>query len=178
MSIDSADNLYVADRTYNLIRKISSTGVVTTFAGSGVAGRVDGMGTAASFQFNGYIASLSHDASGNLYVQPDLDKAVRKITPAGLVTTIAIPDGYNKAVSDETGNLYFVAMTSTGIPSIIRIGSTDVTDVLVSRGAVTFDYAPNGLKANAIGYVQAMRVSGGIIYIAGHNPMAIYKIKM
>jgi len=179
MSIDAADNLYIADRTYNLIRKISSTGEVTVFAGSGTAGTADGTGTAAMFQFTGYISSLSHDASGNLYVQADYDRAaIRKISPAGVVTTISVPAGSDKPVSDEAGNLYLVKTTSNGIPSIIRINTNGVTDVLVSRGTVTFDYAPNGLKANAIGYVQAMRVSGGILYVAGSNPMAIYKIKL
>lgn len=179
MSVDSADNLYVADRTYNQIRKISSTGVVSTYAGSGVAGMADGTGTGAAFKFSDYIVSLSHDAGDNLYVETDSDKnAIRKITPGGVVTTIAIPAGYRNAVSDKAGNLYFVAMTSTGMPSIIRIGTTGVADLLVWRGAVNLDSAPNTLKANAIGYVKAMRVADGVIYIAGDNPMAIYKIRM
>lgn len=179
MSIDSADNLYVADRTYKQIRKITSAGVVSTLAGSGVAGSADGTGTAASFNIQEYILSMSHDSSGNLYLQDDPNKnAVRKITPAGVVTTVAVPVGYRNAQVDEAGNLYLVTLTSTGVPSIVRVTTAGATELLVSRGAVNLDSAPAYLKANAIGYIQAYHVAGGVIHVAGHNPMAIYKIKL
>jgi hypothetical protein len=179
MSVDSAGNLYVADKTFNVIRKISSDGVVTSFAGSGVAGVVDGTGAAAAFHFQNYGLSMSHDANDNLYVEGDFDKnAVRKISPSGVVTTLAIPVGYQLMSADKAGNLYFLAKASNGLPSIIRIGSTGVADLLVSQGAVNLDTAPNNLHANAIGYVQALEVVDGTIYVAGNNPMAIYKIKM
>lgn len=179
MTVDSADNVYVADTTYKVIRKISSTGMVTTLAGSGVAGTADGTGTAAAFQFGDTFRSMSHDANGNLYIEGDYGtNVVRKITAAGVVTTIAIPSGYWDMTANEAGQLYFVATTATGIPSIIRIGATGAAEVLVSRGSVNFDTAPNFLQGNAIGYVKVMRVSGGYIYVAGHNPMAIYKIKI
>lgn len=180
MSVDSADNVYVADRTYRVIRKISSTGTVTTFAGSGVSGRSDGTGAAATFEFNDYNQTMSHDAGGNLYIEESTDRnAIRKITSGGAVTTLAIPVGYRKMVTDKLGNLYFIATTSTAVPSVLRIAPSGVTDVLVSRGAVNFDTAPDVLKDNAIGVVNAMTVSeDGYIHIAGHNPMALYKIKI
>lgn len=179
MSIDSADNLYVADKIYNVVRKISMDGVVSTFVGSGVAATTDGTGTGAAIQFRDYIVSMSHDANDNLYVEGDFDKnVIRKITPAGVVTSIPVQPGYRNTMADSAGNLYFVATTSTGIPSILRVSPAGVTDVLVSRGAVNFDSAPTVLRANALGYIQAMRIAGGYIYVAGHNPMVIYKIKI
>ena len=66
--------------------RVSSTGVVTTLAGSGVSGFVDGAGGSAQFK---NPQGLAVDASGNLYVADLLNIAIRKVTPSGLVTTIA-----------------------------------------------------------------------------------------
>jgi len=86
VALDVQHNLYVSDGVNNLIRKITPAGVVSTFAGSGAAGALDSVGTAASF--NG-PAGLTVDPSGNVYVADSNNNLIRKITPAGVVTTIA-----------------------------------------------------------------------------------------
>lgn len=86
LAVDASGNVFIADYINHLIRKITPAGVVTTFAGSGTAALTNGTGTAAAF--NGPIA-LAFDAGGNLIVADYLNHAVRKITPAGVVTTIA-----------------------------------------------------------------------------------------
>ena len=91
MTVDSSGNLYVADTGNNNIRKITSSGVVSTFAGSatagsGTSGSTNGTGTAATFN---KPASLAFDSSGNLFVSEFGNHMIRKITSAGVVTTFA-----------------------------------------------------------------------------------------
>jgi sugar lactone lactonase YvrE len=86
VAVDAAGNVYVADRGNNLIRKISTAGVVTTLAGSGVAGSANGTGTSASFNDPSDVAV---DAAGNVYVTDRGNNLIRKITQAGVVTTFA-----------------------------------------------------------------------------------------
>jgi sugar lactone lactonase YvrE len=86
LAVDASDNIYVTEYATNLIRKVDSTGVVTTFAGSGAAGQADSTGTLASF--NG-PSGIAVDKKGNLYVADTYNNVIRKITPAGVVSTIA-----------------------------------------------------------------------------------------
>ena len=83
---DAAGNVFVADWDNHRIRKVTSAGVVTTLAGSGIEGTLDGTGTAARF---GYPAGLATDAAGNIYVSDNNQHNIRKVTPAGVVTTLA-----------------------------------------------------------------------------------------
>jgi sugar lactone lactonase YvrE len=100
LTIDASGNLYVTDTHNNLIRKVTAAGIVTTVAGNkSTSGSVDGTGTAASFDFPQGIAA---DASGNLYVADTYGDTIRRITPDGVVTTLAGAAGITGAI-DGTG---------------------------------------------------------------------------
>lgn len=86
VAADTNGNLYVGDESNNKIRKITSDGTVTTFAGSGEEGSRDGSGIHASFYGPRGVA---FDTAGNLYVSDFGSNLVRKITPAAKVTTLA-----------------------------------------------------------------------------------------
>ncbi len=87
IAADSLGNLYVADTFNHTIRKISSAGVVTTLAGSpGNPGNADGANSAAHFY---YPFGVTVDTNGNVYVGDNSNDAIRKITPTGVVTTLA-----------------------------------------------------------------------------------------
>ena len=100
VAVDNQDNIYVTDMTLNYIKKISPAGVVSILAGNGAAGGfVDGTGTAARFN---YPYGLKCDAQGNIYVCDMYNSSIRKVTPAGVVTTLA---GNGVAgYADGTGN--------------------------------------------------------------------------
>jgi DNA-binding beta-propeller fold protein YncE len=85
--VTTGDQIIVVDQGSHTIRKISPTGFVTTLAGKpGEPGGVDGVGDAARFNHPQGVAA---DAYGNLFVADSGNGAVRKITPEGLVTTVA-----------------------------------------------------------------------------------------
>ena len=151
IGVDAAGNVYVADRGNNTIRKVTPTGTVTTLAGTaGVYGSADGTGAAASFYFP---IGIALDASNNIYVGDGLN-TLRKITPAGLVTTLAgtagiigSADGAGAAASfsgiggialDAAGNIYLAdqgnnlirKVTPSGVASTLagtsgRAGAVD-----------------------------------------------------
>jgi NHL repeat len=159
VAIDTLGNLYVADATNNAIRKVTSAGVVTTLAGNGASGFVDGTGAAARFNLP---IDVAIDAAGNLYVSDAGNNAIRKITPAGVVTTLAgggptnpgFVDGVGSAARFKTterlvlgtgGNLYvadqqFSAASYSG-GEALRV--VDSSTGQVTTLAVTSDYTAN-----------------------------------
>jgi sugar lactone lactonase YvrE len=167
VAVDSFGNVYVADTDNNEIRKVTAAGVVSTLAGlAGRTGSVDGSGSAASF--NG-PSGIVADLAGDLYVADTLNHTIRKVTSAGVVTTIAgtagtsgIVDGTGSAAQfhgpqglalDVWGNL-FVADTNNNV----------IRKVATASGAVTTLAGQPGVAGSADGTaVQAQfRYPSGI----------------
>ncbi len=99
-AVDSSGNIYVSDFSNHTVRKISPSGAVTTLAGlAGFQGNTDGTGSAARFRSP---CGLAVDASGNVFVADSGNSTIRKITPAGVVTTFAGLAG-EKGTTDGTG---------------------------------------------------------------------------
>lgn len=102
MAVDSQGNVYVGDAWGSRIRKISPVGVVTTLAGPGPGGYVDGTGTAAGL---GDVRGLAVDSDGNVYACDTGYNSIRKVTPAGVVTTLAGPGASAaQGTADGTGS--------------------------------------------------------------------------
>ncbi len=99
VAVDAAGNVYVADTGNHVIRKITSAGEVATLAGGmGLTGTASGTGTAARFNSP---AGITIDAAGSLYVADTGNNAIRKITSAGVVTTLA---GGSAGAANGTGS--------------------------------------------------------------------------
>jgi sugar lactone lactonase YvrE len=184
ITIDNSGNVYVADWGNHKIRKITSSGVVTTLAGSGVAGYADGSGTAA--QFN-RPTGVVVDASGNLYVTDSSNHRIRKVNSTGIVTTIAgtgiqgsidgtaisarfnFPDGISV---DTSGNIYIADRNNNKIRKISSnrmvstIAGSGATGFMDGIGTATQFSAPLGIGVDAM----------GIVYVGDSNNNRIRKI--
>jgi len=103
LAFDASGNLFVSETSNNCIRKVTAAGVVTTFVGTTgtTSGHVDDTGTAARFFFP---QGLVFDATGNLYVSDTNNNCIRKVTPAGVVTTfVGTATGTFSGHVDDTG---------------------------------------------------------------------------
>jgi sugar lactone lactonase YvrE len=107
LALDAAGNLYIADTGNHCIRKVThgSPRQVTTFAGTGATGAADGAAGAATFA---EPCALTFDPAGNLWVVDRGNHNIRKITPAGVVTTVAGragPAGFKDAAAGSAARL-------------------------------------------------------------------------
>jgi NHL repeat-containing protein len=103
--VDATGNFFVADSQNDAIRKITTNGVVTTFAGQlGVEGSGNGTGTGA--QFNS-PSGLAFGLNGNLFVSDTGNSTIREITSAGAVSTFAGVVGQNGFADGATGSAQF-----------------------------------------------------------------------
>ena len=87
--VDAANNIYIADASNNVIRKVDgTTGIITTIAGTGVAGYSGDGGLATSAQLN-FCSGVAVDGAGNIYISDDNNDYIRKVDISGIITTIA-----------------------------------------------------------------------------------------
>jgi hypothetical protein len=183
ITIDFAGNFYVGDRINHAIRKITSTGVVTTLAGNGVAGNSNGTGGAASFN---EPLGVTVDVSGNIYVADYINSSLRKITPAGVVTTLTSITNIFGVTVDASGNLYCAQYgnhvvskySSTGVYSVIAgmAGTSGTTD---GTGAAARFNFPAGITIDGNGNlyvtetfnnrIRKITAAGVVTTIAGNT---------
>jgi sugar lactone lactonase YvrE len=88
LAIDSQGRIYVADAGNNAVRRIAADGTVTTVAGTGTAG-FSGDGGQATLAKLSAPLRLAFDTAGNLYIADSANNRIRKVTPAGIISTVA-----------------------------------------------------------------------------------------
>ena len=135
IAVDASENVYVTETNSNAIRKINAAGVVSTLAGSvTVSGYLDGQGTNALFASP---KGLGVDGSGNVYVADSANNRIRKITSAGLVSTVAGDGtaGYldGQGITAKFNNPVGVAVTSSGTLYISDTSNNRIRKITSAR---------------------------------------------
>jgi sugar lactone lactonase YvrE len=160
VAVDKDDNVYVADSENYRVRKITPAGAVSTLAGSGVQGTEDGVGAAARFN---RLHGLAVDKNGNVYVADG--SRVRKITPAGEVTTLA---GDGEGFIDGKGTeARFSSVSDLAVDANGYLYATDLDNNCVRRitpsGVVTTLAGTGaGGGADGAGNAATFNLPGGI----------------
>ena len=185
IAVDAAGNVYVADTENFTIRKVTPAGVVSTLAGrAGAAGSSDGSGSSARFS---WPEGLAVDAAGNIYVADRFNHTIRKVTPAGVVTTLAgsagksgSTDGTGSAAGffnpqgvavDVAGNVW---VADTGNNAIRRVTPAGVVTTPIGvRGPLVGNFPgplpaslafPTGVSVDAAGSIY-ITVSGAVLVV-------------
>ena len=185
VAVDAAGNLYVSDVGTHTIRRISPAAEVTTLAGFG-AGSSDGTGFGAHFN-TPYGIAVDH-ASGFIYVADTLNETLRKVTPAGAVTTLAGKANVSGSTDGTGSTARFNFPTSVCVDSSGRIFVTDTNNntirMVTPAGVVTTVGGQAGTAGTAEGAGSEARFSSpygiaidnaGVLYIADATTNTIRK---
>lgn len=187
VAVDSSGNVFVADSANYTIRRVTACGVVTTFAGlAGVPGSADGTGADARFSFP---AGLTMDKGDNLYVADSGNNTIRKITPAGVVTTLAGLPGSSGSTDGTGADARFFQPSGVAVDKAGNVYVADVNNYTIRKitaaGVVTTVAGEAGTRGNNDGtgsgahfsFPQGVAVDGaGDVYVADTNNFTIRKI--
>ncbi len=190
IAIDSAGNLYVADSHNRRIRKISTAGIITTVAGTGVNSFSGDGGLAVNAALD-QPEGIAVDGQGDLYIADTGNNRIRRVTPSGIITTIAGTGtaGYSgdgsfapgaqlyfpaRIALDSSGNIYF---TDNGNNVVRRIQTDGIIQTVAGNGQAGFSgdggQATAAMLANPIGL--AFDAAGGLL-IADANNLRIRRV--
>jgi sugar lactone lactonase YvrE len=183
VAIDSSGNLYIADTGNNRIRKVTTAGIISTYAGNGTASYAGDGGAATSSTLNG-PAGMTFDSSGNLYISEINNNVIRKVTaatvaqPTPIISTFAGNgvSGYSgdggvatkaqltnpSAVAVDSNNNVYIADTGNSV--IRKVSTAGIISNFAGDGLMDFSgqgvpatsaelYGPQGVVADAAGNV-------------------------
>ncbi len=190
VAVDGAGNLFISDTSNHRVRKMTTDGVISTFAGAGIAGYSGDGGPAATAQLQ-FPAGLAADGAGNIYIADSGNNCVRKVTPAGVISTVAgigsaafsgdggpatsaelnVPTG---VTVDAAGNLYIVDHQNSRIR---KVSSSGVISTFA--GIATAGFSGDGGKATLAQLNYPMGIAGdnsGNLFVADYDNNRIRKI--
>jgi uncharacterized protein (TIGR03437 family) len=188
VAMDSAGNLFIADYYNNRVRKVTPTGTITTVAGTGADGSGGDGGLATSALFS-HPSGVAVDNAGNLFIADYMNNRIRKVTPAGTISTVAGngTEGYNgdniPATSaelwlpigvavDSAGNLFIAELTGYRIRKVTPAG---IISTVAGNGSPGYNDGP--ATSAGLNFPTGVAVDGaGNIFIADRGNNFIRKV--
>jgi hypothetical protein len=166
--VGSTGNLYIADTGNNVIRMITTTGTISTIAGTGVAGYSGDGGAATSARLDSPYG-LNADSAGDLYIADSMNNVVRMVTTAGIISTIAGngTNGYSGDGAEATGaalsNPQSVVLDSQGNVFISDRNNNRVREVNTPTGSALFPTTAVGSTSAAVTIPLVINTGGTTI---------------
>ena len=155
VAVDSQGNVYIADLNNNVVRKVDTNGIITTFAGGGTNGLGDGGPAINAGLWN--PAAVAVDARGNLYITDQSHYRIRKVDTNGIITTVAGDGGYGTYAGDggpaieaslddpfgialdAAGNLF---IADSGDNRVRRVDTNGIITTVVGNGNSGYSSGP------------------------------------
>ena len=164
IAVNSAGTVYVVDSYNHTIRKVTPAGTVSTLAGSPrTTGTADGAGGAARFN---YPSGIALDGAGNLFVADNSNHTIRKLTPAGVVTTLGGSAGITGSGDGPGGEARFYEPYGLAVDSAGVLSLSDYANHRISKGtpwipAITTSTTLSTGTVNQA-YSQSLTATGGL----------------
>ncbi len=182
VAVDPSGNMYIADSLNNRIRKVDTSGVITTVAGNGTAGYSGDGGLATSASLNKPIG-IATDLTGNIYIADSSNNRIRKVDTSGVITTVvgngtagysgdgglATSASLNKPsgiATDLTGNIYIADSSNNRIR---KVDTSGVITTVAGDGTAAYSGDDGAATSASINFPTGVFVDTvGNIYIADY----------
>jgi sugar lactone lactonase YvrE len=158
VAVDAVGNIYIADNQNDVIRKVSASGIISTYCGNGSNGYMGDNGPATLAELN-FPSGIAVDESGNLYIADEGNSVIRKVNTSGTIITIA-----GNGVNGFSGNNIAATSAELSVPAGVRVD--------VSGNIYIADFGNNVIwKVNTSGIISPI-AGNGIIGYSGDGGIA------
>ena len=175
VAVDGSGNVYIADTRNHRVRKVDSSGTITTFAGTGTVGFGGDGGSATSSLLN-RPTGVAVDGSGNVYIADQWNHRIRKVNSSGTISTILATPAIHQPLGvavDVSGNVYVAEFSR-----VLKIDAlTNRVSTLASAGS--YGFALDGVPATStqLSIPKGVAVDGsGNVYIADNMSFRVLKV--
>ena len=181
LALDTAGNLYIADDVANRVRRVTAGGLISTFAGTGRADSLVENVPSTTAPISG-PASVAVDSQSNVYIADSNNFAIRKVTPAGVITNLVVHNPANgvpviapqDVAVDRQGNVYY---TCEGAPQIYRVTPSGAATLFAGTGVRAHGGDGGPARSASFGHIRGLAIdAAGNVYFADSENHRVRRI--